>query len=300
VTRRLERGRGSETLRANGERCPDSGIRVDYQSVMRFTKRFPSTAGARKTVASWLRDLGNTVGTLVYPWSCVLCGMEGIAAALCGACRADLIQKSTAARASVCHRCALQVGPYADLRGGCASCRHRSLGFDASFAMAPYEGALRDLCLRLKHEHNAWLAPVLSELFVESRHDAFATLPADTVVTPVPLHWWRHWRRGYNQAEALAEGVAKQTKLPMRRLLKRKWSTRKLADLSRTARGDVIRDAFHTHRSAHRRLEGHTVLLVDDVLTTGATCGEAAKALKRAGAMRVVVAVIARTEQTSV
>ena len=66
-----------------------------------------------------------------------------------------------------------------------------------------------------------------------------AALPSDTLVVPVPLHWWRYWRRGYNQAEALAEGMAKQLKLPIRRLLKRVVGTRKLADLSRTARGEA-------------------------------------------------------------
>ena len=116
--------------------------------------------------------------------------------------------------------------PFADLRGGCASCRDRSLGFDAAFAMGPYDGALRELCLRLKHEQNAWLAPCLSELLVEARRDAFSNLPSDALVVPVPLHWWRHWRRGYNQAESLAEGVAKRLKLPIHRLLKRVVGTR--------------------------------------------------------------------------
>ena len=76
--------------------------------------------------------------------------------------------------------------------------------------MGSYDGDLRELCLRLKHEHNAWLAPCLSKLLVEARHDALCDLPSDTLVVPVPLHWWRYWQRGYNQAEALAEDIAKQ------------------------------------------------------------------------------------------
>ena len=103
--------------------------------------------------------------------------------------------------------------------------------------MGPYGGELRELCLRLKHERNAWLASWLSELFVEARRDVFGTLPPDTLVVPVPLHWWRQWERGYNQAEALAEGLAKQLKLPVRRLLKRVVGTRKLAELGRYCAG---------------------------------------------------------------
>jgi ComF family protein len=172
------------------------------------------------------------------------------------------------------------------------------LGFDASFAMGPYSGELRELCLLLKHERNAWLALWLSELFVKSRRDVFGTLPADTLVIPVPLHWWRQWQRGYNQAEALAEGVAKQLKLPVRRLLKRVVGTRKLAELGLTARAEIMRGVFRARRCP--KVSGRTVLLVDDVLTTGATCGAAARALKQAGAARVVVAIIARTERTNV
>ena len=226
--------------------------------------------------------------------------MEGVNGPLCEACREDLMERSAAGRESVCPRCALKAGPFADLRGGCAACRNRALGFDAAVALGAYEGELRELCLRLKHEQNAWLAPCLSELLVEARRDAFSALCFDQVlIVPVPLHWWRYWRRGYNQAEALAEGLAKQLKLPIRRSLKRIVGTRQLAGLSRSARGDVVHSVFRVR--ARSKMAGRTVLLVDDVLTTGVTtCGAAARALKKAGAARVVVAVIARTEQTTV
>jgi ComF family protein len=163
--------------------------------------------------------------------------------------------------------------------------------------MGSYIAELRELCLRLKHERNAWLAAPLSELFVEARREAFAALPKDALVVPVPLHWWRQCERGYNQSEALAESLAKKLKLPMRRVLKRVAGTRKLAELGLTARSEIMRDAFRAR--ARTRLSSRTVLLVDDVLTTGATCGAAARALKQAGAAHVVVSVIARTERTN-
>ena len=99
-------------------------------------------------------------------------------------------------RRSSCPRCALPVGPFADLHRGCARCRGRSLGFDAAMALGAYEGTTRDLCLRLKHERNAWLAPWLSDLLVEARRADLAQLPRDTWVVPVPLHWWRRLEAG--------------------------------------------------------------------------------------------------------
>jgi ComF family protein len=177
--------------------------------------------------------------------------------------------------------------------GGCSACRNRTLGFDAVIALGPYEGALRELCLRLKHERYAWLAPWLSELLIEARREALASLPADAWVVPVPLHWWRHWRRGYNQAEALARGLAGRIGLPLRRGLRRLRATMKLAELSPTERARALHGAFRARRSPG--LARSTVVLVDDVLTTGATCGAAARALKHAGASQVVVIVLART-----
>jgi ComF family protein len=199
--------------------------------------------------------------------------------------------------ASACPRCASQVGPFADLQGGCSQCRGRSLGFDAALACAPYEGAIKDLCLQLKHERNAWLAPWLGDLLVEGRREAISRLPADAWVVPIPLHWWRHWRRGYNQAEVLARSLAKGLGLPIHRPLRRAKATPRLAQKAITERSELMHKAFRARSSP--QLKGRTVLLVDDILTTGATCGEAAKELKRAGAARVVALVIARAERKS-
>ena len=174
-------------------------------------------------------------------------------------------------------------------------CRGRALGFDAALALGPYAGDIQSLCLRLKHERNAWLAPWLSDLFVEAKGDALSRLPRDSCIVPVPLHWWRRCRRGYNQAEALAYGLGRRLSLPVHTTLRRISATEQLAHKGRTARTEVMHGAFRSRSSSH--LVGRTVLLVDDILTSGATCGEAARALKKAGAARVVVVVIARTEQ---
>jgi ComF family protein len=152
---------------------------------------------------------------------------------------------------------------------------------------------MRDLCLRLKHERNAWLAPWLSDLLAEARHAELGQLPHDAWIVPVPLHWWRRLRRGYNQADALAYGLARRLELRVHQPLKRIRATDRLAQMGVTERIEALRGAFRARRDPG--LRGKTVLLIDDILTTGATSGAAARALKQVGAKRVVVAVLART-----
>lgn len=255
----------------------------------------PLSSSMRRILAQGLASCVRAVDDLVFPWTCLLCGTEGGAlhGPLCASCRAGLLDAAAAVGASACPRCALPIGPYADLRRGCAECRGRSLGFDAALALAPYAESLRDLCLRLKHERNAWLAPWLGNLLAEARQSEFARLPRDTWIVPVPLHWRRRLQRGYNQAEALAKGLSRPLDLRVRQPLRRIKATDRLAHKAASDRMDAMRQAFRARPDPG--LNGRTILLVDDILTTGATCGAAARALKQAGAKRVIVAVLART-----
>jgi ComF family protein len=139
------------------------------------------------------------------------------------------------------------------------------------------------------------MARWLAELVVEGRLDQLrAEAEAGAWVVPVPLHWRRRLSRGYNQAEALAVGMARTLSLRVRSVLRRVVPTPKLAMTGRTERAKIMKQAFQA-RSVPG-LKGRTILLVDDILTTGATTGAASRALKRAGASRVVVVVVARAE----
>jgi ComF family protein len=247
-------------------------------------------------MAGWASGWGDGLGALVFPWSCAVCGAHDTHGPFCSTCHGELLEQAASGAASACPRCALSAGPFADLERGCAECRGKPLGFDAAIALGPYQGALRELCLRLKSERNAWLAPWLSKLMVAARRDVLDSLASEACLVPVPLHWWRRWRRGYNQAEGLARGLGRLLGRPVRRHLRRQRATDRLVTLSPTERSEAMRGAFVAKRGMGQ--SERTVLLVDDVLTTGATCGEAARALKRAGARRVVVVVIARAERT--
>jgi ComF family protein len=242
-----------------------------------------------------LATCAHALDDLVFPWSCLICNAQekALQGPFCPDCRAELLAMAASTGASACPRCALPAGPHVSLAQGCSDCRGRSLGFDAALALAPYTGSIRDLCLRLKQERNAWLAPWLSDLLAETRKPELAQLPCDTWVAPIPLHWFRRLQRGYNQAEALALGLSKRLGLPIHQPLKRVRATDRLAHQKASDRFAAMRDAFSVR--ADPRLRGRTVLLVDDILTTGATASAAARALKKAGVQRVVVVVLGRT-----
>jgi len=241
-------------------------------------------------------ELGiESAGALILPRECPICGADsehsGVASPFCPDCRDELID----AAGDVCWRCAMPVGPYSRRDGGCGECRGRALGFDRAIALGPYQGPIRELCLSLKHEQNGWIAPWLADVLVQGRpelhHESRGAL-----IAPIPLHWWRQWRRGYNQAEELARGLARRLNLARVNPLRRVISTRKLAGLGRTERAGLLKNAFKVRARFSKKLAGRTVILVDDVLTTGATCGAAARALKKAGAKRVIALVVARAE----
>jgi ComF family protein len=229
------------------------------------------------------------IEALVFPWECPVCGEPAPDSPFCEGCRRELVEAS----GPVCGRCAMPVGPWSDRSGGCSECRGRALGFDAAVALGPYQGPIRDLCLRLKQERNAWLAPWLADVLVEARAE-LGRPPEGAWVVPVPLHWRRQWQRGYNQADALARGLARRLSLRLVHPLRRVRATPHLARAGRTERAELMQGAFHAR--GRPSPAGRTVFLVDDILTTGATCGAAARALKRAGAARVVAVVVGRAE----
>ena len=242
-------------------------------------------------VQHWVAECGRAVEALVFPWECAVCAAPGSGAPFCAECRQKLLDHPGA----VCDRCALPVGPFADRTGGCVRCRGHALGFDRALALGPYEGAVRALCLSLKHERNAWLAPWIIDVLIDAHQD-LSTLPSGACVTAVPLHWRRYWQRGFNQADALASALARRLGARTVRALRRVVATPPLAQIGRTERARIMHDAFRPTRSAPAAVRGCTVLLVDDILTTGATSGAAARALKRAGASSVIAVVVGRAE----
>src|SRR5262249_20616204 len=144
----------------------------------------------------------------------------------------------------VCPRCAATVGPYAVHDGRCGACRNEALGFDASVRLGVYEGALQEAVLRIKNAWSEGLAELLGERWAEGEREKLRGLGAEVVV-PVPLHWWRRLRRGYNQGAAVAHGLASRLGLPCRRWwLRRRRHTASQKELSAAERRANVQGAF--------------------------------------------------------
>lgn len=132
------------------------------------------------------------------------------------------------------------------------------------------------------------------QLALEAYARRGAALRSVDVLVPVPLHWTRRWRRGFNQAELLAETLGRCSGRPWQPALRRRRRGRPQSTLSRERRAAEVRGAFAVAEEASRCLRGRRVGLIDDVVTTGATLAEAARALRRAGAGSVLGFVLAR------
>jgi ComF family protein len=238
------------------------------------------------------RGLGEGLVQLVYPAHCLTCGRPLAAEGdpFCGPCRGELFADPV----PCCPRCAATVGPFGVVDGRCGRCRAEDFGFAAALRLGPYDGLLRRVILRLKDRRGEGLAELVGEKWAGHAADRFASLGADVVV-PVPLHFWRRLRRGYNQSAALAGAISGRLGLPCPRgWLRRVRNTPRQSAQTAAGRRENVRGAFAVRPGAPVR--GRVVLLVDDVMTTGATAGEAARVLRAAGAARVVVAVLARAE----
>jgi ComF family protein len=239
---------------------------------------------------SSLSNLIHGFFNLLYPAACHLCDtpLPPDGSAFCHPCRTELLFDPH----NVCPRCAATVGPFAEVTQGCLLCRERKYAFEVVVRLGFYEGKLRDAILKMKHSRGETLAELIGEHWSVQAEPLLRSLGAEIVV-PVPLHWRRRWARGYNQSEALARALAERLGLRCRpSCLRRVRHTPLQTAQNATARLENVRGAF---RARGAEFAGQTVLLVDDVMTTGSTANEAARALRQAGAARVVVAVLARS-----
>jgi ComF family protein len=170
-------------------------------------------------------------------------------------------------------------------------CRLGLQGFDAVYSYGSYEGTLRKLIHLFKYDGVRPLARALGESLA-------LALPRDQsfdAIVPMPLHWWKRWQRGFNQADLLAREISRRWNVPVRGVVTRQRATAPQAGLTNSQRRLNVSGAFRVKRGI--RLKGLRVLLVDDVLTTGATASACARALKRAGAAHVSLLALARTDR---
>jgi ComF family protein len=229
----------------------------------------------------------------VLPASCRLClnPLDNFSTIpVCPKCLHSALPLEAAFACAGCRTPFLNASPL-DANGLCLLCSAGVNRYDAAYSYGVYEGELRALIHLLKYGRVESLAGPLGRLLQRSLPGS----DAYDAVVPVPLHWRRRFSRGFNQAHLLARVLGHALHIPVLSALRRTRSTPAQSSLTGIARRRNVRGAFQIRSSSN--IAGTSLLLVDDVLTTGATANACATALKAAGARRVTVLTVARADR---
>jgi ComF family protein len=234
--------------------------------------------------------LGRQLLDLIAPCYCMVCDLPAQRPiALCRACEAEI-----ATNHPVCARCASPLAIPAPL---CGRCLVKPPPFTRTIAPRLYSPPLSNLIKALKFRGELHLVAALAHLLAIGVAAELEKGPVPDYLVPMPLHWWRHWRRGFNQADLLARALCRHPALlpyelsVANRACLRKVATRPQAGLGAAERATNLRLVMHCPRS----VQGLQLAVVDDVMTTGASAAAVANALLAAGASRVDVWCCART-----
>lgn len=225
---------------------------------------------------------------LLYPLHCAVCkkpifSSEGIP--VCGQCK-GLIRRNPR---PYCRSCGRAVENSKSL---CKECQKTKFHFDSSYSACLYDGVLKELIHLFKYNRKISLAGMLSELMIDFAGQADEVLKEIDIITFVPLGNARLKKRGFNQSGLLAFNLSKRFDLPLIDTLEKAAATRNQNELERKERLINVRGAFKARKGLD--LKGSRVLLIDDVMTTGATLDECARILSEAGARAVRCFTLAR------
>jgi ComF family protein len=245
-------------------------------------------------MSDWVRPVRNWLNTglgFLYPELCQLCGKSRATVAagfVCEACRGRV----KPIREPFCHRCGLPFDGALTTDFECSNCRGLELYYSSARAAVTFQGLAKEVIHRYKYQRALWFEPFLAGLLLDAAGPVLRANPPSLIV-PVPLHPVREREREFNQAARLAARLAGVLKVPLNtRLLRRVSFTMTQTRLARQQRAENMRGVFALASGA--RLNGETVVLVDDVLTTGATTNACAKVLRAGGAAEVCVWTVAR------
>lgn len=235
------------------------------------------------------RAASKTLDTL-FPPRCFTCGqMVGEHGSLCGECWGEVDFIS----APMCHRCGIPFELDVGAEGECMPCLQNPPPFATARAVFRYEGDSRRLITSYKYYDRTLATPMFARWLARAGADQLAEMD---VIVPVPLHPWRLVQRRYNQSALLAQALGKLCgKAVLADGLKRSRYTTPQAGLTREQRQENVKDAFAVSPKRAAQLTGKSIMLVDDVLTTGATLNACTQVLLKTGARSVSILTLART-----
>lgn len=272
---------------------------LKISSLHRSVRQNPFWPPLLRVAQSWTFGLwprvavmGRWVADILFPRGCLVCD-GGIAdgLSLCAACWGDIKW----ADGPHCTQCGGQV-PY-DLGASyrCPACSVRPPVYDHFFSPTYYDGVSRYLILRLKYGDRPEAADLIGRWLVRATAPYFSAISQQArdqnyIIVPVPLHRWRRWRRRYNQSALLAVHFAYQMNMVCRLdVLIRTRQTRPQVGLSFAARQRNVGGAFRLTKAGQAAIFNRSVILVDDVKTTGATLSACSKICKAGGAQQVII-----------
>lgn len=232
----------------------------------------------------------------MLPNPCLLCGEPSSGERLCAGCALALPYLEQAP-----YRCELCALPLEGEARYCGRCLSAPPPFERCRAAFRYDYPLDHLIHHFKYHRRLAHGRALADLLAEHLWAARAEADKDAwpeLLIPVPMHWSRRLRRGFNQTELIAQDLARQLDIPMHsRLCRRRRRTPAQQGLSRRERERNLHRAFTLVPAAHRLLAGRRVALLDDVVTTASTARELSGLLLEAGAVEVEVWALARTPE---
>lgn len=227
----------------------------------------------------------------IYPEVCQICGDER-ATVEDGFVGLECWKRVRFIEQPYCSRCGLPFSGEITNSFTCGNCHDLDLAFRSARSAAIFNDFLKHVLHLYKYNRALWFEPFLADLLIRRAAAALHEEGCDLIV-PMPLHRHRRREREFNQAERLSQRLSCHTKIPMNAgLLERVKPTLTQTHLDRAARAENVRGAFALRPGV--RLQGQRVVLVDDVLTTGATTNACAKVLRAAGAGEVSVWTVAR------
>lgn len=231
--------------------------------------------------------------TWLYPKRCPIC--LRIATPWGAVLHVECKQKLDAIKGPVCLKCGMPLS--SEEKEYCEVCMCLTdRGFNQGRSIFPYHGAIGNALWLLKKDGRTEIVHFFAEQMLKNQRFFIQQVAPDCIV-PVPLHPSKRRKRGFNQAELLALALGEKTNIPVRLLLKKKKKTKDQKNLSKNQRIKNVADAFAVNENALGENIPESVLLLDDVSTTGSTLTACAKALKASGVSRVAFLTVCVAEQ---